>query len=81
MKKSLLALLALVALTVNATHAAAPSSRGAYVLPAGVTSADYMERTVVFRVKPEYRAVCGDNAIQFEKLRLVLASEREFSVC
>ena len=74
MKNSLLALVALVALTVNATYPAAPASRGAYVLPPGVTSADYMERTVVFRVKPEFRSVCSENTIQVEKLRMVLAS-------
>lgn len=37
---------------------------GNYALPAGISSGDYMSKTIIFRVKPEFRSLCSENAIQ-----------------
>lgn len=47
---------------------------GGYAIPAGIKSSDYMERTVIFRVKPEFRAICSENLISSNPFKRVLAS-------
>lgn len=36
----------------------------AYRLPAGVTSKDYMAKTIILRVQPQYRSLCAEQQIQ-----------------
>jgi len=37
-----------------------------------ITSSDYIPKTIIFKVKPEFRAICRKNAIDYNKLNLVL---------
>jgi len=41
-------------------------------MPDNITSKDYLPNTIIFKVKPEFRAVCRKNAIDYKKLNLVL---------
>jgi len=48
-------------------------STGKYFrMPSGITSNDYLPKTIIFKVKPEFRSVCRKNAINYNKLNLVL---------
>ncbi len=47
------------------------SPKSTYQLQPGVTSSDYMANTIIIKVKPEFRALCGESDIQiptFQKL-------------
>ncbi|MBK7964875.1 MAG: hypothetical protein IPK10_06055 [Bacteroidetes bacterium] len=56
-----IALLLIISALMSSTAMLAGS--GGYALPAGISSSDYMERTIVFRVKPEFRSICSKNEI------------------
>jgi hypothetical protein len=45
-----------------------------YRLPAGVTANDYIQNTIVFRVKDQYRAQCSNESVNVKELNQVLAS-------
>ena len=45
----------------------------AYKMPVGVTVSDYMSKTVIFRVKPEFRTSCTENNISSTIFSKVLA--------
>ncbi|MBK7886783.1 MAG: hypothetical protein IPJ86_05590 [Bacteroidetes bacterium] len=52
---------------------AGTSGNTAYKLPEGITSSDYMSRTIIFRVKPEFRSLCTENAIQSVSFNKMMA--------
>lgn len=45
-----------------------------YRLPVGVTSTDYIQNTIVFRVKGQYRSQCSNESVNVKELNQVLAS-------
>jgi len=74
MTKQFLTLLIYGILTTYTSNASGPSFKASntnYQIQPGITSSDYLENTIVLRVKPEYRASCTENSIQlpvFQKL-------------
>src|SRR6185436_4046866 len=40
-------------------------------MPAGLTATDYLPKTIVFKVKPEYRTACKTTSVEIEKLNSV----------
>ena len=59
--------LLIIALFLTTSTLMIPSSvnagTGSYSIPAGINTSDYMERTIIFRVKPESRSHCSVNHI------------------
>lgn len=43
-------------------------------MPAGLTENDYMEATIVLKMKPEYRSYCGRNSFSVDELNIELRS-------
>jgi serine protease len=66
-----IALLLIISALLNSNATFAGS--GGYSLPAGISPSDYMERTVVFRVKPEFRGICSKNEIASVPFTKILA--------
>ncbi|MDP2386608.1 MAG: S8/S53 family peptidase [Bacteroidota bacterium] len=64
----------LFASTVNAqnTNAVPLKATKKFSLPAGVTEDDYISKTIVFKVSPQFRAVAGMNGVQHPQLQLAL---------
>ncbi|MFN0189276.1 MAG: hypothetical protein ACKVQV_11295, partial [Bacteroidia bacterium] len=46
---------------------------GGYSIPSGITTSDYMARTIIFRVKPEFRSMCSVNRIESTPINKILA--------
>ncbi|MCD6066231.1 MAG: in-like serine protease [Bacteroidetes bacterium] len=60
--------------TINAQNANQAPFKAVkkFVMPAGVTEEEYIPKTIVFKVSPQYRGVAGLNGIQHPQLQLVL---------
>jgi serine protease len=95
-----LILLALFASTVTAATAqqkmqSRPATFSHFVMPAGLQKGDYLEKTIILKVKSSNRALCSDNSINDpgfnqlystvggtglrKKFPLIKAPEREFN--
>lgn len=51
-----------------------------YRLPAGVTSKEYMAKTIILRVQPQYRAVCSEHKILMPVLERAIAQLGNVSI-
>jgi len=49
------------------------ATSGGYSLPSGIQSSDYMERTIIFRVKPDFRGLCSESQIASNKISSILS--------
>ncbi|MFL5754163.1 MAG: S8 family serine peptidase [Bacteroidia bacterium] len=59
--------------TVTAQEAAAPlKAHNQFVMSSKVTSKDYVAKTIIFKLKPQYRSVASLSYIQDTKLQIVL---------
>jgi len=45
-----------------------------FVLPSGITSTDYLPKTIIFKIKPEYRAACNVKGISNTEINSALNS-------
>lgn len=82
MKKHL-ALTVIMLFAIPFILSAGTTGKTAYKLPEGITSSDYMSRTIIFRVKPEFRSLCTENAIQsvpFNKMMAQLGQSQLFKM-
>ncbi len=50
------------------------SGNSSFKLPQGITKTDYMENTIILRVKPEYRSICLEDRIQASAFNNILAN-------
>ena len=77
-------ILSTVVFALLITHCAYSASGGRnYLLPAGVTAADYQARTLILRVDPAFRSLCQEDNIQapaFERIVRELGQVRLFKV-
>ena len=68
--------LLIIALFLSTSALMIPSAvaagTGSYSIPAGITTSDYMARTIIFRVKPEFRALCSENQIVSNPINKIL---------
>ncbi|MBL7924429.1 MAG: S8 family peptidase [Bacteroidia bacterium] len=81
MNKRLLFLAALLSVTPFFLHAGTTGNGPAYRIPSGVSPSDYMDRCIVFKVKPEYRSLCAENNISatpFQKITANLGAVQLF---
>jgi serine protease len=59
--------------TAAAQEAAAPlKAHNQFVMPSGLTTNDYVAKTIIFNLKPQYRGIASDSYIQDTKLQMVL---------
>lgn len=56
------------------------ATKNRYHLPAGLTSTDYLSKTIVFRVDPAYRAICRENIVDASAFRQVLGQLGEVKI-
>lgn len=79
MKKSILTLLTFICMATH-LHAGGAGGNSTYRLPARVTSSDYIPRTIVFRVKPEYRYLCSARQVEHARVQEILAALGQVSL-
>ena len=76
MTKQFLSVITLCLLGSIATIASGPNfkaSSKSYQMQEGITSTDYIQNTIVLRVKPEYRSFCSEAGIQIPSIQKILA--------
>jgi subtilisin family serine protease len=73
MKKTVLTLFTLFCFLPILLQAGAKAGSKTYSLPKGVNSSDYLPNTLVFRVHPDYRYLCGSQEITHAAVQEVLS--------
>lgn len=74
MRKSLQLLAAVLMLSTNLLFAGNVGSGSRYQLPANVTADDYMSKTIVLKVKEQYRGLCSNENVNIPSVQRVLSS-------
>ncbi|MBK9637935.1 MAG: S8 family peptidase [Bacteroidetes bacterium] len=73
MKLRLLIISLLLSTSALMITSSVTAATGSYSIPAGLTTSDYMARTIIFRVKPEFRSLCSENQIVSTPINKILA--------
>src|SRR3954465_4367651 len=45
-----------------------------YIMPGNITPGDYFQKTIVFKVKPEFRSQCSEESIRIASLNTILST-------
>ena len=80
MIKSLQLLAASLLLTLTTVTAGVPGAGQSYRIPANVTADDYIAKTIVLKVKDQYRASCTNEQINITAVQRILASTNQQSL-
>ena len=74
MRKSLQLLTAALVLSTNLLFAGNPVSGSRYQMPANVTADDYIAKTIILKVKDQYRGQCSNENVNIPSVQRVLAN-------
>ena len=80
MKKTLQLLAAGLLLTLTTVNAGVPTLVQRYRMPVNVTSDDYIAKTIILKVKDQYRSACTNEQINIAAVQRILSAADQVSL-